>query len=127
MRRRLLGIIALLLLVGGGIGLALAGGSKSQTGLFFGACARSGAVLGALWLAFPRIVDLTERVPAWLLGAFLVGGIAISVRPRNVVFIAPLLLILVVMHFLGWLFRPLSKGAKERRKGGGSKGRRAEG
>lgn len=109
MRRRLLGIIAFALLVGGSIGLYLAGGSTTQLGLFLGACARSGALLGALWLAFPRIVELSERVPPWLLGSIVVGGLAIMIRPRNIVLVGPLLMILAMMHFMGWLFRPISK------------------
>src|SRR5688572_23554157 len=100
MRRRLLGIIALLLLVGGSVGMFLTGGSTTQLGLFLGACARSGVVLGALWLAFPQIVDLTDRLPPWLLGAFLLGGLAIIVRPRNVVLVGPLLIVLGMMHFM---------------------------
>lgn len=114
MRRRLLGIIAIILLVGGSVGLYLAGGSTTQLGLFLGACARSGALLGALWLAFPQIVELSQRVPPWLLGSIVVGGIAIMIRPRNIVLVGPLLIVLALMHFLGALFRskPKSKGQK---------------
>jgi hypothetical protein len=116
MRRRLLGVISLLLVIGGILGTSFLGGSQTQLDTFFDACVRSGIVLGALWLAFPKLIELSVKVPPWLLGAMLLGGLVVAIRPRYLVIVAPLVAALIGMHFLGWLFRPIPK--KSRRKGG---------
>jgi hypothetical protein len=106
MRRRLLGIIALLLVIGGIAGLVFGEGSGSQLGLFASACVRAGTVLGALWLAFPKIEDISNRVPPQLLGALLLGALAIAIRPRTITVVVPLLAILVVLNWMGTILKP---------------------
>lgn len=69
MRRNLLGIVAaLLLLVGGVSAFGGPGGESAQQ--FSGVCIKSGLVLGALWLALPQILALIARTPRWLVGWF---------------------------------------------------------
>jgi hypothetical protein len=106
MRRQLLGIIAAVLIVVGASGILAGGGSSSQTGLIASSAVRAGLVLGALWLAFPQIVELSARFPPWLVGVFLLCCLVVAIRPRSATLIVPLLAVLLVMHFLGWLFRP---------------------
>jgi hypothetical protein len=69
MRRTTLGIIALVLLVVGGITAINGPGGTSAWG-FSGVCIKSGLVLGALWLALPQIQSMAARLPRWLLSWF---------------------------------------------------------
>jgi len=69
MRRTTLGIIALLLLLVGGITFFNGPGGNSAWG-FSGVCIKSGLVLGALWLALPQIQSMAGRLPRWLMGWF---------------------------------------------------------
>lgn len=102
MRRRLLGLISLALIVGGLIGMAFVPESNSALSLLPSAAIRSGCVLGALWLAFPRLAEFSSRVPGWLLAAYALGGLVIVVRRQAFPFIAPLLILLGIMHALGF-------------------------
>jgi hypothetical protein len=70
MNRNLLGIIAAILLLLGGITHFLGPGGNSASG-FAGGCIRVGLVLGALWLALPQILATIARTPGWLLGWFI--------------------------------------------------------
>ena len=69
MRRTTLGIIALLLLLVGGIAVFNGPGGTDAWG-FSGVCIKSGLVLGALWLALPQIQSVAARLPRSLLGWF---------------------------------------------------------
>ena len=69
MSRKVLGIIAALLLVVGGITAVFGPGGNSATG-FAGGCIRVGLVLGALWLALPQIQAAVKRLPGWVMGWF---------------------------------------------------------
>jgi hypothetical protein len=70
MNRNLLGIIAAILLLLGGITHFLGPGGNSASG-FAGGCIRVGLVLGALWLALPQILATAASLPGWLLGWFI--------------------------------------------------------
>jgi len=70
MNRNLLGIIAAILLLLGGITHFFGPGGNSASG-FAGGCVRIGLVLGALWLALPQILSAMARTPGWLLGWFI--------------------------------------------------------
>ena len=67
MRRATLGIIALFLLVVGGIAVFNGPGGQSAWG-FSGVCIKSGLVLGALWLALPQIQSFFSRLPRSMIG-----------------------------------------------------------
>ncbi len=124
MRRHLLGMIALMLVLAGTIGLVLGEGSSSQMGLLASACVRAGCVLGALWLAFPQIVEISTRVPPWLIGVMLLGGLAVAIRPRSITVVAPLLAVLLGMHVLGFLLRPpMTKTRQKKMESGKRKAR----
>jgi hypothetical protein len=73
MRRATLGIIALLLLIVGGV-TAFSGPGGSDAWNFSGVCIKSGLVLGALWLALPQLqaalVHLPRRLIGWFVGKF---------------------------------------------------------
>jgi hypothetical protein len=106
MRRHLLGILGLALVVGGIAGSLAGGGSFNDIGLVPSSCIRVGCVLGALWLAFPQLLEIGSRVPPWLIGAVLVGGLAVAIRPRSIAVVAPLVAALIGLQFLGRLLRP---------------------
>jgi hypothetical protein len=67
MNRNLLGIVAVVLLLLGGITHFFGPGGNSASG-FAGGCIRVGLVLGAFWLALPQILATAARMPGWLLG-----------------------------------------------------------
>jgi hypothetical protein len=73
MSRKLLGVIAAVLLVVGGITAVAGPGGNSATG-FAGGCIRVGLVLGALWLALPQIQATLARMPGWVVGWFVGKG-----------------------------------------------------
>jgi hypothetical protein len=66
MNRTLLGLIALVLLVVGGIA-ALRGPPDGSAAGLAGGCIRIGLVLGALWLALPQILAAMHNLPRWAL------------------------------------------------------------
>ena len=69
MSRKALGIIAVLLLVVGGITTVVGPGGASASG-FAGGCIRVGLVLAALWLALPQIQATVKRLPGWIASWF---------------------------------------------------------
>ena len=70
MNRNLLGIVAAILLLLGGITLFFGPDSNNAASGFAGGCIRVGLVLGALWLALPQILATIASMPGWLLGWF---------------------------------------------------------
>src|SRR5262245_36667441 len=70
MSRNLLGLLAALLLIVGGITAVAGPGGTSATG-FAGGCVRVGLVLGAMWLALPQIQAAVTRMPGWIAGWFI--------------------------------------------------------
>src|SRR5438034_8837300 len=73
MSRKLLGIVAALLLAIGGLTALLGPGGSNAAG-FAGGCIRVGLVLGALWLALPSIQSALTQLPRWILGWFVGKG-----------------------------------------------------
>lgn len=72
-------------------------------------CVRAGMLLGAVWLAWPQTSELIERVPRWV-GLTLLGSLVVVVfKPRLIVVVGPLLLALLVLHWMGLLLRPKRK------------------
>lgn len=84
MRRKTLGILALLLLAVGIIA-AFRGPPDGSARGFAGGCIRVGLVLGALWLAWPQIqgllTNLPRRMAAWVAGLFTRRGRSTPERP----------------------------------------------
>ena len=111
MRRHLLGIFAICLIVGWIV--LIAGGNDSE---WAGFCMKGGFTLAALWLAFPQALDLAERVPPWLIAAIVIGGSIVIWRPRLLIYVAPALLALGALQFVGWLFKPLPNAPKRKTK-----------
>ncbi|MGE3777417.1 MAG: hypothetical protein AB7F89_09545 [Pirellulaceae bacterium] len=99
LKRHLLGLIALGLVLSGLLGLVMGYSAQSQAGMAAGVGLRAGLVLGALWIAYPQLLQMFGSVPRWLLGA--VGlGIAVAVlRPQYLVFVAIVIAVLGGLQF----------------------------
>ena len=109
MRRHTVGIIALLLLAIAGYGFARHGFEGGEISFFWNSCWRMGLVLGAMWLALPQLLNLTRNVSPWLLALLSLIGAFLVIRPRSIVFLGPVLLILALLQFFGWLVKPPPK------------------
>jgi hypothetical protein len=97
MNRTALGLVALLLILIGGITYVTRGFHDEATSPFAAGCIRVGFVLGALWLALPQIVAFLARAPRWLLIASVIGLIVGAVRPWLLLIIVPVLGVLWVL------------------------------
>lgn len=120
MRRHILGILALLFLVGG-VAFWIWPPRPGSMEFLHGTCIKVGLVLAAIWAAYPQLV----RLPGWVFGAIVAGMVMLAVRPkvtgtvliaalRYSVYLVPLLVIL-------WLLRP--RAGKNDRSGKGPTGR----
>jgi hypothetical protein len=99
MNRTSLGIVALALLVIGGLVLTQAPRPLDQNSVgFAGGCIRVGIVLGALWLALPQLLRFLSKTPKWLLVASTIGIVVCAVKPLLLLVAVPLL---VLLWFLG--------------------------
>ena len=109
MRRHALGILAVLLLVVAVYGWFTFGMKESDASIFFNACERIGLVFGAAWLAYPQLVHVATRTsPRFML--LMIGiGLIILVRPRSVIILGPIMLVLAALQFAGWLMKPPPK------------------
>lgn len=117
MRRVALGVIALLLFVGGVVGLYAVGGADRDGGVAASAAIRAGVLLGAIWLALPQLTKFLQRFPPWMLAATGLGVLLLIVRPRLIGYVAPLFGVLVAIHFVSRLLRPVSADGKRSRAG----------
>jgi hypothetical protein len=93
-RRTTIALIGFALLLVGA-GLYFYGPQKESWLAFCGACVRVGAIMVALWLAFPQV----SRVPGWLYGCTLAGLVVIAFRRWAILWVGPTLVAL-------WLLRP---------------------
>jgi hypothetical protein len=82
-------------LFGVGAGLYFFGPRQESWLTFCGACVRVGAIMVALWLAFPQV----SRVPGWLYGCTLAGVVVVAFRRWAILWVGPTLVAL-------WLLRP---------------------
>ncbi len=112
MQRHALGAIALISLILGIAGIAYYGVDDSQTSLVAGMCLRIGLVLGALWLAMPQFKRLSGTAPPWAIGIVILCLMIVIARPRTIVVLGPVLLVLGALVFIGWLVKPPETGPK---------------
>ncbi len=91
MSRHTLGVVAIFLLIVGGI-IAL---QQPEGGAAFaGACIRVGMVLGAVWLAWPQVASFWNKTPRWLLIASAVAVVVCVVHPLLALAAIPVLALL---------------------------------
>lgn len=114
MRRHLLGAFALLLLIGGVVGLIASDGDEQRGAVASSVALRAGALLGAIWLALPQLDAFFRRFPPWLLAMLGGGALVIVFRPRLIVYLAPLAGLLAALQFAAWFVRPRMRSAATR-------------
>jgi hypothetical protein len=102
-----MGVIACLLLAAGYLTLRFAGAGESQTSMAASVCIRAGWILGALWLAFPQVTELSTSVSPLMVACLVVGGLIVIARPRAILLVGPVLAALFLLQLVGWLFKPL--------------------
>ncbi len=115
MRRTAVGIIALIMLAIAGVGFARHGLHNEEYSFFWNSCWRMGLVLGAAWLALPNLLEQKSDASPLALTLVAVIVIVIVVRPRAIVFLWPVLLILAALQFFHWLAKP-PPGKKRKKK-----------
>jgi len=116
MRRHLLGILGIGSLVGWIAILATHGSASDQWGAAAGICMKVGLTLTAVWLAFPQLDDIADRVAPWMLAVIGIGGLIFIAKPKTILYLGPLLAAIAVLQFVGWLFKPLPNPPAKRRK-----------
>ena len=114
MRRHALGIFSAVLILAGIILLANYG-NAGEMGMAASVCLRAGLVVGAIWLAFPQLSQISTRFPPWLIGCCLVGIGVLVWRPQLFVVVGPLLGAIAVIQFFGWLMKPPPKRKRKPR------------
>ncbi|MBB77333.1 MAG: hypothetical protein CMJ75_22740 [Planctomycetaceae bacterium] len=108
MQRYFLGILALLLTTTGLLWL-WNGTNNELENAIAAACLKVGPVLGALWLAFPQVLQLVRRFPPTLIVAIVVSSGFVIVRPKSAPFVVPVLFAILGLHYLGLLFKSTAK------------------
>lgn len=106
-RRQVLGIIASGLLAAGVLILWKYGTDAESASLYGSICLRLGLVLGAIWLAFPQILQIWIKRPSGttlLIGA---GILALIAYPKSAIVMVPIIAILLGLNFITWLKKPL--------------------
>ena len=108
MRRHILGILALLFLVGG-VAFWIWPPRPGSMEFLHGTCIKVGLVLAAIWAAYPQLV----RLPGWVFGAIVGVMVLAAIRPK----VTGLILIaavkysayLIPVFILLWFLRPRGK------------------
>lgn len=95
-RRRLIGVLALLLLLCG-VWHAWARPASYAWQPVAAGCLRVGLLLLAVWLAYAEL----QRVPSWLWGTMLCGLVLIAWRPRLAVVLLPIFGLMIGLRALG--------------------------
>ena len=114
MQRYFLGILALLLTIGGALMWMRDSHNSVHESALAAACLKVGPVLGAMWLAFPQVLQLLRRFPPALIAAIVIGFGTVIIRPRATAIVIPVILVILPLRFLGTLFKPIQKGPKPR-------------
>jgi hypothetical protein len=104
-RRLALGLIALIMFAVGCLLYLVGGGNVLE--MWRGICIRVGMTLGAAWLAFPQLMQLSAACPPRLLLALAFGGVVVVARPQAFRIVAPLIGVVAVLEFVGWLMKPI--------------------
>jgi TRAP-type C4-dicarboxylate transport system permease small subunit len=107
MRRHIMGAIGLVLLAAVIVMFFVYGYEQVKQSAAAGIGLRVGLVLVAIWLAMPQIVQVTKRVPPWLLGSIALGTVALVIWPKLALAVIPIIGIMLVVQFVTWLFKPL--------------------
>lgn len=116
MRRILMGILALLFLAAAGVVYLRAAPAEDfflirqvpdDEKFWLSVLLRVGLVLGAMWLAYEQVVKIGQRSPPWLLGCIGLCLLVIVIRPKAILIVVPLLALVALLQFFGWLFKPL--------------------
>ena len=94
MRRHAIGIIALLLLACAVVFLIFPIGNVAWQEPLGSACCRVGALMAALWLAYPDM----HRVPTWLWGTLFAILVVVAIRPRTVFLAVPIIVALAILR-----------------------------
>ena len=116
MRRTAVGIIALLMLAVSTYGFYRYGFEAGEASFFWNSCLRMGLVLGAAWLALPKLLEQKSDASPLVLTLVAAIVLVLVVRPRAIIFLWPFLVILAVMQFFRWLVKPPPGKAKKKRK-----------
>ena len=116
MRRAAVGIIALIMLAVSGYGYYRYGSDAGEASFFWNSCLRMGLVLGAAWLALPKLLEQKSDASPLVLALAAAIGLVLVVRPRAILFLWPFLIILAVMQFFRWLVKPPPGKARKKRK-----------
>ena len=87
MRRRLIGIISLVLFAGALVSM------HNDAPQFTSACSRVGALMAVLWLAYKELGRLPERI--WR--PLLLAALVLAIRPRLILWAIPLIIILAIL------------------------------
>jgi hypothetical protein len=115
MKRHLLGIIALGLILSGIVGLYWGFSANSQSAMAAGVGLRAGLVLGALWIAFPQLMQLARALPSWLLGLLAAGLLIVVIRPQMMSLVLIVVAVLAGLQFFGSMLKPQAKKRPRRR------------
>ena len=78
MQRHGFGVFGLLFLAAYLALLLRFGTGDAEMSIITGICLRVGAVLCAIWLAYPQLVQISQRVPPWLIGCILLGALVVA-------------------------------------------------
>ena len=104
MRRILLGLFALAFLIAGLVTVPIWDPALGENYLAF-LCIKVGLVLGAIWLAMPQVEDVLKKTPPWLWAVIGLSLLA-AVFTKSFVIILPIVAIICLIQFVGWLFKP---------------------
>lgn len=101
-QRILLGVIAsIMLLVGIALYLFFPAASPAVTATLI----RVGTVLGVVWLAFPQLKTVGQRVPVVVISGLLGGLVLMAVRPNLFKVAAALIVLLVALSLVAKVLR----------------------
>ena len=109
MRRTAVGIIALAFLAVAGYGFSKHGFDGEDTAFLWNSCWRMGLVLGTVWLALPQLLEKRADFSPIVLILGIVTALVIVIRPKAIVFLWPIFLIIGIVQFFRWLARPPEK------------------
>jgi hypothetical protein len=92
-RRHAIGVIAVVLLVTGGVLYCTTDGTSNAINDLEATCLRIGPLLAVIWLAY----DQLKRVPVWLWCTLPVILVVLATRPRWLLVLVPLIVAAAVL------------------------------